>query len=239
MGEAMISPQVWRGLSRVHFWVSVVFGAQVLIWVGTGLYFAANPIAQVRGEHLRHTHPPALAWSGPLVAPEVAAAAAGGEASVITLRPRGDRPIYLVETTDGARAAVDAQTGQPAAPMTDQEAALAAKQAYAGAGVVEAVTFHATPPAEYPRPGPVFAVQFGPADAATLYVDAISGEARVVRTDAWRLYDALWGLHIMDWANRENFNSFHLIGFAIGALLLSLTGLVLGASRLARRRRQG
>jgi hypothetical protein len=234
----MMSPKVWRGVARLHFWISTVFGLQVLIWIGTGLYFAATPIAEVRGEHLRHKAAPALAWAGPLAAPELAAAAAGGEPSTITLRPRGAGLIYLVETTQGARVAVDARSGLLAPAMTPQDAASAAAKAYAGRGAMEGVAFHQEPPAEYSRPGPVYAVQFGPTDAATLYVDAVSGEARVVRTDTWRLYDVLWGLHIMDWANRENFNTVHLIGFAIGALALSLSGMGLAVARLLRRTRR-
>jgi hypothetical protein len=214
----------------------LVFGVQVAIWIVTGLYFALTPIAQVRGEHLRDDRPPGLALSAPLVAPEMAAAAVGGTPSVITLRSRGDAPIYLVELADGTRHAVDARSGQIAAPMTPVQAEAIARSVYRGTGAVTAVTYAAVPPREYTRHGPVFGVQFGPADGATLYVDALSGDARVVRTEGWRVYDILWGLHIMDWVDRENFNSLHLAIFAVGASVLTALGLLLAVLRVGRRR---
>ena len=47
------------------------------------------------------------------------------------------------------------------------------------------------------------------------------------RNDVWRLYDFFWMLHIMDYRERSNFNHPLVIAASAGAVLLTLTGLVL------------
>jgi len=69
-------------------------------------------------------------------------------------------------------------------------------------------------------------------------VDARNGRIAAVRTGTWRFYDFVWGLHIMDWKNHENFNSPWLLGFAIGGLMLWIGGATLLALRWPRRRRR-
>jgi hypothetical protein len=233
-----VSPRTWRALSRLHYWASLLFGVQVLIWIGTGLYFAAVPISQVRGEHLRaEVAPVSVAFDG-VISPELAAAAVNAEAAEMTLKMLDGEAVYVVRASDGRTTLVDALTGESRAGITDAQAQRLAVAAYAGAGSLQSLTHLDHPPAEYGREGPAYAAVFGPEDAATLYVNATTGEARVVRTDQWRFYDFLWGLHIMDWANRENFNSLHLIGFAAGGLVLSVAGAGLAGARLLRNRRR-
>jgi len=54
----------------------------------------------------------------------------------------------------------------------------------------------------------VWRIDFEKPDAASFYVDAKTAEIKAVRTGLWRTFDFMWGLHIMDWSNRENFNSW-------------------------------
>ena len=42
-----------RLLRRTHNLLALIVGAQVLLWVVSGLFFALRPIEEVRGEHLR------------------------------------------------------------------------------------------------------------------------------------------------------------------------------------------
>jgi hypothetical protein len=87
---------------------------------------------------------------------------------------------------------------------------------------------------EYRGPVPAWRIDFTGPDTAALYIDAATGEIKAVRTPLWRLYDALWGLHIMDWRDRENFNSILLIFASSLASLLALVGLGLTFYRLTR-----
>jgi hypothetical protein len=221
--------------NRVHFWLSAVVGVQILIWIGTGLFFAANPIDQVRGAHLRHEpKPAAIDWDRVKTPPEIAAAAVGASTVDIDLRMIDGAPTYVVRAAGGASALVDAQSGQARAAIDAASAARVAGATYAGAGQAAAPIWLTAKTTEYRGPVPAWRINFSGADAATLYIDAATGEVKAVRTPLWRLYDALWGLHIMDWRDRENFNTSLLIFASALACLLAAIGLGLTVYRLAR-----
>lgn len=59
-----------------------------------------------------------------------------------------------------------------------------------------------------------------------------------MRTGTWQLYDFFWGLHIMDWQNHEDFNSWWLFAFAVGGLVFGLAGTALLVIRWPFRRRR-
>ena len=54
-------------------------------------------------------------------------------------------------------------------------------------------------------------------DGTHFYVDAGSGEVVARRTRFWRVYDFMWGLHIMDLQGREDTHNPWVVGFALVA----------------------
>ncbi|MCE2842942.1 MAG: hypothetical protein LW689_09345, partial [Novosphingobium sp.] len=91
-------------------------------------------------------------------------------------------------------------------------------------------------PAEQSPPDfrkPIAAWQVTLADGTHVYVGRDTGEIEAIRTDWWRFYDFMWGLHIMDLETREDTHHPLLIGFAALALASCLLGTIL----LFRRRR--
>jgi uncharacterized iron-regulated membrane protein len=74
--------------------------------------------------------------------------------------------------------------------------------------------------------------------ATRLYVDGISGELVAARSDAWVIYDFFWRLHVMDYAEGEDFNNSLLRTASLVALALVLTGSTLLAFSLRRRWRR-
>ena len=58
-----------------------------------------------------------------------------------------------------------------------------------------------------------------------VYVDSISGQVVAIRSEQWRLWDLMWGLHIMDWETRDEINNWLLKLFSVLALISSLTGV--------------
>lgn len=72
-----------------------------------------------------------------------------------------------------------------------------------------------------------------------LYFDGPSGEFLFVRNDAWVLYDFFFRLHVMDYANGEDFNNNLLRLFAVLSLAFALSGAILtfSAARRALRSR--
>jgi hypothetical protein len=71
------------------------------------------------------------------------------------------------------------------------------------------------------------------ADGTHIYVDDATGEVLALRTGQWRLYDVMWGLHIMDLQTREDTHHPILLIFAA----LSVIGATLGCILLFRRRK--
>ena len=60
-----------------------------------------------------------------------------------------------------------------------------------------------------------------------VYIDPNLGKIVAIRTFEWRLWDLMWGLHIMDWRDRDDINNLFLKIFSILALISSITGIVL------------
>ena len=60
-----------------------------------------------------------------------------------------------------------------------------------------------------------------------LYLNVFSGEITAVRTLQWRIWDLMWGFHIMDWQTRDKINNIFLKIFSILALVSSISGIML------------
>lgn len=226
---------------RFHIWLSWIVGLQILIWIATGLYMAASPIETVRGEHLVR-EVPATDLRGTPVRPSAEVLARETRAvERLALKTWLGRPAYEIRYADGRAAMIDAVSGKRLTPVTKTAAEMAARAVYAGPPA-EATATRVDPkavPLDFRRDEPAWAVRFtGPvvgSGGTVFYVSAETGEVLARRTDRWRVYDLMWGLHIMDWRGREDFNSPWLI--AVSAL--SLISVLAGTALLFMRRRWG
>jgi hypothetical protein len=221
---------VRRGLYRLHIWLGWAVATPLLLWTLTGLWMVARPIEEVRGEHLR-APPVPVAAGGPIAWPQT-----GGrtlKSLVIESRPGG--PVWVATFTTGEARRADLVTGLLLPGVSMQEAVLLARAAYTGGREVEGVTRSPAnaPPLDLRRPRPAWRVRF--ADGANVYVDADTGAILALRTRQWRLFDLMWGLHIMDPQTREDTSHPLLIGAAALSLIGVLTGAVLLFSRRRRR----
>ncbi len=221
-----------RPLRRIHLWLGWLVGVPLLFWTASGLFMAARPIEEVRGTALRKP-PAALAVPAGLSAPP---ADRGGFKS-LTLEMQHGRPVWLVALAEGAGARADPATGRWLPPVAETEARVIARAAYAGGAALASATLTPAdkPPLDLRRPRPAWGVAF--ADGARFYIDADTGAVLAVRTTQWRIYDWMWGLHIMDLQQRENTSHAILIAFAALAFIATLLGLWL--LPLATRRRKG
>ena len=64
-----------------------------------------------------------------------------------------------------------------------------------------------------------------------VYIDPFSGEISAIRSLQWRIWDFMWGIHIMDWVERDNIDNFWLKIFSFIALFTSLSGIILFFTR--------
>ena len=64
-----------------------------------------------------------------------------------------------------------------------------------------------------------------------VYIDPFSGEVSAIRSLQWRIWDFMWGVHIMDWVERDNIDNLWLKIFSFIALFTSLSGIILFFNR--------
>lgn len=225
-----------RMLFRTHIWLGWIVGIQLFLWMLSGLVMSALPIERVRGEHLRQDVAPHPLVGGQYLPPELALAQVP-DASELTLVFLLDRPVYRLADRGRTLALLDAASGAPIR-IDEALAARIAVTRYAGTGRIAEVRHvpDGTAVGEFRRDAPAYAVHFDDAEGSVFYVHAMTGDIAAVRTDRWRLFDLMWGLHIMDWREREDFNHPLLIGAAALGLITVSGGIGLLLLRVRRRK---
>ena len=181
----------------------------------------SQPIENVRGGHLRNA-PPTLEVFEPVVP-----ALNGRSVQTLNLVQQTDGPRWIVEFKDGDKRRADARTGKLLPQINSLQASKFATAAYAGEGNLKSVKLFAADenPLELRRGRPAWQGQFS--DNTHVYMDADTGEILAIRTDTWRIFDFMWGLHIMDLQTREDINHPILIIFSAITAISVLIGLIL------------
>ncbi len=221
--------------AKWHIWLGWLVGFPVLMWTVTGLVMVITPIEEVRGTHLRIDSGTQILPADLALVPDV-----GPEGEVVSVLQKMDHgePIAIFTMSDGSQRRVSLETMSMQEPI-DREAALAivARDIVNGEAAVGAQYFAADEsPFDFRRPVPSWQVALD--DGTHVYVDAQTAEIAAVRTRWWRVFDFMWGLHIMDLQTREldqqsPFNYFTLVTFAI----LGVAGSLLGCVLMFRRRK--
>lgn len=216
-------------LRRLHIWLGWLVGVPILFWTLSGLVMVVKPIEEVRGTD-RRAGPPALAYPETLTPPRVAVPLTG-----LALEPQGGRTVWIATFPGGTRRA-DPATGAWLPPVTAAEARALADVAYTPDSAIASVTRTPAdrPPLDLRKRRPAWQVAF--ADGTHAYIDADTGQLLALRTRWWRVFDWMWGLHIMDLEQREDTSHPLLIAFA--ALALVTTVLALALLPLSSRRRR-
>lgn len=225
--------------SWIHKWLALMVGVQILFWVVSGLFFAVFPIERVRSEHRM-----AQSAVAPLSAEEMRTPA---EITPLLIAPPTrltyardalGRPVATAEFADGRPALIDLRDLRVLSPLRAEEAATIARAYIADAPAVRETRRVLEGSPEYRGALPAWRVVFDDAEGLVVYVAADTGQVTARRSDLWRVYDALWALHIMDWRDHENFNSGLLILASVLSLIVTLAGFVLIPYRLGWVRRR-
>ena len=219
-------------LRRWHVWLGWLVAVPFLFWTVSGLVMVAKPIEEVRGEHLV-SPPKPISLPESTVAPQVA----GRLVRSISLEPRADGPRWKIGFADGEWRLADPATGRllPHLGPADVTRELLAR--YAGtAKIVEVSRIDPkAPPLELRRAMDGWQVRMS--DDTHFFIDGGSGEIVARRTSWWRIYDFMWGLHIMDLQGREDTHNPWVVSF--GALSLGMVILAFILLPLTIRRKNG
>lgn len=237
-------------IRKIHRFLGLIIGLQLLLWTASGLFFSWNDIEKVRGEHLT-APPPALApidaaILSPRDALETAARRFPGweHAESISLRTLLDDPVYEVRfRAEGTvrYGLIDARSGRLRSPLAEAEAvALAVNDFVPDADVTNVELLESVGSAsEYrDRDLPAYRVDFGHPTGTRIYVSADRGLVTARRNNTWRVFDFLWMFHIMDYEARDDINNILLRVLSVSGLATVLSGYLLWGftSRYLRRR---
>lgn len=219
-----------RRLLRWHAWLGWLIGIPLVFWTVSGVVMTLRPIDQVRGTDLRAKLPP-------LPAATVFPPAIHSAADSLTLKQTALGPRWIVALGD-SRYAADPRDGHQLPSLTRRTAEQAARAYRTTSATITGASLTAAeaPPLDLRQPRPAWGVRF--ADGARFYIDADTGELLAVRTDFWRFYDWMWGLHIMDLQGREESHHPLIMTFAVLAAGGALLGCVLMVTRHLPARRE-
>ena len=201
-----------------HKYLSLAISIQLLLWTISGIYFAFNKIELIRGEQY-------------LLEQEISEVRLDEirktfNAQNLGILKRLDQWIIRVE--DGSGAYYTDLNGNKLTSLTKEQVKLAVKRQTSLTPVNVTRITSSSDGSEYRgRELPLFKVTTSSEDEVNVYVDAVSGEVKAIRSDSWRWWDLLWSLHIMDYTERENIDNFLLKIFSILALISSLSGITL------------
>jgi uncharacterized iron-regulated membrane protein len=222
-----------RRLRRYHIWLGWIIGLPILAWTVSGLVMVARPIEEVRGEGLLREAPPlapAAAPVPPRIGPRPVAS--------LILEQRADGPKWVVRYADGGARLADPASGRLLPPLTAADAARTVAARYTGKASIAAVdrTSAGDPPLDLRRAVAAWRVTMS--DGTRFYLNAATGEILARRTRFWRIYDFMWGLHIMDLKTREDTHNPLVIGLGAVALVTTILALALLPMTIRGRRRR-
>ncbi len=231
----MISPRLARRIAQIHKWLGVIVFAQLVVWTGTGLFFVAVHLTDVRADYL--VHPAGHATAVDLRRVKVTStdalkAVAEDQPFDVTLKMLADTPVYEVRGEIGTFL-VSAETGEHIS-IDEAMARKIATATWTADTPIRAMQELEKAPRESTVGGNVWAAHFAGEGDPTLYISAVNGKTSNPRTDLWRTYDFLYGLHLMDYADHENFNTPWMLAAAILALSTVMFGVALLLHRFTR-----
>jgi uncharacterized iron-regulated membrane protein len=219
-------------LRKYHIWLGWVIGLPMLAWTVSGLIMVIRPIEHVRGEHLLGEAPVLQSEAVP-VPPQIGPRPVAS----LLLEQRADGAKWVIRYADGDSRLADAATGRLLPRLDAAGAAKAVSARYAGDASIKTVDFvsREDPPIDLRRKVDSWRVSMS--DGTRFYVNAATGEIIARRTAFWRIYDFMWGLHIMDLKTREDTSNPLVIGFGIVTLVTTILAIILLPLTLRRKKK--
>ena len=205
---------------NIHKYLSFLISIQLLLWTVSGIYFAFNKIENVRGEQYREE-------------PNF-----NVDFSKLNFQIDGARNIRVIDRMDQEILVVDGIygreylnfEGKDVEQLKEEEAkALSAKQTSLIPESVDLITENTIGSEYRGRALPIYRVKSvnEAGESINVYLNIYTGEVEAVRSNQWRIWDLMWGFHIMDWETREDIDNLLLKIFSILALISSITGVLL------------
>ena len=205
---------------NTHKYLSFFISLQLFLWTISGIYFAFNKIELVRGEQYRLTE------SFPVNFNEVNFSRS--DVYQIKAIKRLDEIIFVVNASKGTEY-LNA-LGTPVSKLSKSEVfEIVSSSSTLKPIDLEEISESSKGSEFRGRELPLYKVtSLNDKDKKiNLYLNVFSGEITAVRSLQWRIWDLMWGFHIMDWQTRDKINNIFLKIFSILALVSSISGILL------------
>ncbi len=223
---------------KLHKWIALFIGVQVLFWMLSGAYMATISIDYIHGDPLVRNVVEPLDGGLANLYPVSAVLERYPDTIDVELVSRLGQPHYVV-AANAATVLLDAVSGQTISPINKEMAVELAQYYYAADGDVTSARLLSTdsdkPSEIQTRPLPLWQVGFDDSIATTFYVSPNTGALITRRHTYWRLYDFLWMFHIMDYENRSDINNNLLRIAAVAGFAFAISGIWLLFYTLKRR----
>ena len=210
-------------MRKIHKWVGLIIAIQFVLWMTSGVMMSLLDAGKVAGREFRIRPAANAVWPADALSVDAVLARTSEQVMTISSAWVLDRPVYQL-VNDKSTWMVDALKGKPLV----LDAALAtriAQASYSGSGTPTGTRLLKYSLETRKHKEPAWGIDFNDSDDTTVYVSASTGKVLEHRNSTWRLFDFFWMLHIMDYAERENFNNNLLVTSAIGGLFMALTGV--------------
>ena len=205
---------------NTHKYLSFFISVQLFLWTVSGIYFAFNKIELVRGEQYRLTE------SFPINFNEVKFSRS--DVQQVKAINRLGEIIFVVSGRNGTEY-LDS-FGAPVNKLSKSEVfEIVSSSSTLKPIDLEEITESSKGSEFRGRNLPLYKVtSLNDKDKKiNLYLNVFSGEITAVRSIQWRIWDLMWGFHIMDWQTRDKINNIFLQIFSILALVSSISGIML------------
>ena len=217
-----------RLLKKVHKWVGLLIGVQVLLWLLSGLMISLLDPEKVSGKQWASTSETESQTLESVILLEPSELPAGllKDAVGIDLINRYGKPVYRVRHANNETLvdATDASVIVIEKTATEQ----VARRDFSGDGEIISIESGMAPDRETRNShGAYWRVNFSDQVNTAIYISASTGEILERRNSFWRVRDFFWMLHIMDYSGRENFNNPLIIAVALIAIWLGISGFML------------
>jgi len=201
-----------------HKYLSLIISIQLLLWTISGIYFAFNKIELVRGEqYIIKDKPSSIEINNLNISSNV---------KNIEIFKRLNQWVVKVEMDVGFK--YQDLLGNEVYELSPNEAIEVVKLKTILSPIDAIKINESSARSEFRgRSLPIYKIKTDSSDDTNVYVDVMSGKIVAIRSDSWRVWDFLWGAHIIDYRQRDNINNILLKIFSILALLSSLSGIAL------------
>ena len=205
---------------KIHKYLSFFISLQLLLWTVSGIYFAFNKIELVRGEQYRKQVEQSINLGDfdfeiPIT-------------TDVSIQKRLGENIAVIKV-DGTTKYLN-RSGESISKLTESEAMnLVISNTTLSPVLVEEIVNERSGSEYRGRSLPIYKVESKTNKDLDInvYLNVYSGEVLAIRSNQWRIWDLMWGLHIMDWKERDNISNILLKIFSILALVSSVTGVML------------